>query len=93
MKKPLNNIIDSIKFQYNSIWNTLHWMRMKRKAKFKKWCSRNKYEIFFVVPFTKTSLGVINSQQRQDYNKQSMKHGFKRLTHNQLIKAAYYCTA
>lgn len=92
VKKQLNILIKWIAFQYNSIWNTVHWNRMIFKANFKKWCSRNEYEIFFVLPFTKISLGIINAQQRQDYNKQCMKQGLRRLSHNNLIKSCYYCT-
>jgi hypothetical protein len=88
MKKLKNWII----FQYNSIWNTLHWNRMKFKAHFKKWCSKNKFEVFFIVPATKKSLCVISQNQRRDYNKIALKQGLKKLTHNELIKACYYCT-
>lgn len=62
------------------------------KAHFLKWSSKNKYELFFVVPFTKTSLGVISQNDRKNYNNYAMKKGLKTLTHNELIKASYYCT-
>ena len=65
---------------------------MVLKANFKHWSSKNKHELFFVVPFGKNKLGVISQHQRDYYNKMAMKHGFKRLSHNELIKASYYCT-
>ena len=92
MKKVLNKIVEFAKFQYNSIWNTLHYKRMIFNANFKHWCSRNKYEVFFVIPFTKTSLGVISQNQRKQYNNFALKNGLKKFTHNELIKASYYTT-
>lgn len=90
--KKIKKFLELIKFQYNSIWNTLHYYRMIRKAKFKKWASRNKHSIFFVIPFSKTTLGVIDQTQRRDYNRMALKEGLRKLSHNDLIRGSYYCT-
>lgn len=90
--KKLKQLLAWIVFEFNSILNTINWNKAILKCHFKKWCSRNPYEIFFILPFTKTTLGVISQNQRKDYNKHAMKQGFKKLSHNELIKNSYYCT-
>ncbi len=88
--KALADVLDWIVFQYNSYLNTYNWRRMIRRAH--RWKRKYKRE-FFVIPISKTRLGVTDG--RYPLNKKwlvKLRGKDKRLKYSRLIKLSYYNT-
>jgi len=76
-------------FQYNTIWNSIHfWMKKREADKLHKLTGKQ----YFIVPRTKTSLMVVNNDYIKWYNQQASKHKQKKITHPQLLEMCFYKT-
>lgn len=77
-------------FQFNTLWNSIHfWMKKREANKLHKLTGKQ----YFVVPASKTSLMVIDNSYVKWHNKIASKtKGMKKITHPQLLRDCYYKT-
>lgn len=83
----LKSLWTFIMFHIGTVLNNINWRRVKRKTIRLK--NKRKLE-HFVVPRTKTTLGVISGIY--PYNKVFLKNGKKRLKYKDLIQLSYFNT-
>lgn len=80
---------DWLFFQINTILNNINWNRAIKKAhKYKKKYKRD----FFIIPISKTKLGVTDGRYPLNKHWFMLAGKEKRLKYSRLIKLAYYNT-
>lgn len=83
----MKKLFKAMEFEFNSIFNTITWKRTVKKAiRLKK---KHKKD-YFVVPKSKTKLGIIDGIY--PFNKLFLKNGYKRLRYRDLKKQSYFNT-
>ena len=86
--KLLKKLLNTLKFEFNSLLNSYNFWKAKRKAiKLHKLNGKR----YHVVPASNTTLVVVNNDYIKRYNK-AIKNKRKKINISDLIKMSYYST-